>query len=221
MTDVSIYVLCDPRDGKIRYVGQTIEPNARLYAHCNRVDNQQKSQWIEDLAQSGLIPEMRVVCVVGEDFASQVEKALICAYMTEKQDLVNKVLLPEEVLFEKVRNKREKERQDKKRRLEEMRKQNNLKLDHLKSKGNYQEILRLKEAADLAVELLPESYPDKKRAHDLIRTSSYRNKIPGAYREESSSIIRGWDSWRYNKSDLIEWLADSNKRRSKEKTHCV
>lgn len=57
-----VYVLEDPRDGEIRYVGVTENPKARYGHHCRLSENigkrAHRARWICSLLELGLKPEM-------------------------------------------------------------------------------------------------------------------------------------------------------------------
>lgn len=62
-----IYVLIDPRNAAIRYLGVSVQPHTRLQQHIScatseRRDSQPSTgQWIRELAGTGLSPEMKIV----------------------------------------------------------------------------------------------------------------------------------------------------------------
>lgn len=87
---VSIYTLSDPDIGKVCYVGQTISASARISNHvsdCGGVGR--KREWVRSLVESGKEPIMTVVCCVPEEYADQVETAMIQAYRMANPDLFN------------------------------------------------------------------------------------------------------------------------------------
>lgn len=60
-----IYGLVDPRDGQVRYVGKTVEPQQRLYMHLwyatsGRTDTH-RDRWLRVLLAAGAEPVMRVL----------------------------------------------------------------------------------------------------------------------------------------------------------------
>ena len=61
-SEVCIYVLIDPRDGRVRYVGKTDNPRRRLNVHISTVMRGAISgrfaMWIKDIVLSGRKPEM-------------------------------------------------------------------------------------------------------------------------------------------------------------------
>ena len=59
-----IYGLRDPRDGKIKYVGQTRNPRARYAGHVGVPAGRglnAKEQWIKDLRDLGTRPELVIL----------------------------------------------------------------------------------------------------------------------------------------------------------------
>lgn len=65
----AIYVLIDPRDGTVRYVGKSVDPAARLVGHAaNHGGSRQKRAWIADMRRAGVEPRMEIV-----DWASSSE----------------------------------------------------------------------------------------------------------------------------------------------------
>ena len=56
-----IYVLIDPVDGEVRYVGKTNNPKRRLAMHCNSKYDTHSSRWVHRLKRRGLKPEMLVI----------------------------------------------------------------------------------------------------------------------------------------------------------------
>jgi hypothetical protein len=64
---VYIYALIDPRDEKIRYIGQSIKPDKRYEQHLNEIEtNPGKIGWINGLEIRGLKPEMKILEVANE-----------------------------------------------------------------------------------------------------------------------------------------------------------
>src|SRR3990167_7958774 len=66
-----IYILVDPRDSRIYYVGQTVRPKARYQDHVHAASegsqaNARKAAWIADLKSNGLLPSF-VILEVAED----------------------------------------------------------------------------------------------------------------------------------------------------------
>lgn len=78
---VSIYALCEPETGEIRYIGKSQDPKARASSHVSvgyHGRNVALCDWVHVLRECGARPTVRVLCVVppGAD-ASPVERALI------------------------------------------------------------------------------------------------------------------------------------------------
>lgn len=66
METTNIYVLIDPRNGKVRYVGKANDISQRYRAHLNRARKHQihKANWIKQLRDLGLKPIVEVIDVV-------------------------------------------------------------------------------------------------------------------------------------------------------------
>lgn len=69
MQKTNIYVLIDPRDNKVRYVGKANNVSQRYKAHLNRARKHQihKANWIKQLKELGLKPIIEVIDVVPVD----------------------------------------------------------------------------------------------------------------------------------------------------------
>lgn len=72
----SIYLLKDPRDGAVRYVGRTRSPKSRLSQHVSKPGNKGLREWIGGLVDAGLAPIMDVVDTVtgSRNEAAEMEK---------------------------------------------------------------------------------------------------------------------------------------------------
>lgn len=62
----AIYVLEDPRDGEVRYVGVSIDPKRRLKSHkhaprSKTESHTHKARWVATLERDGLAPRLRVI----------------------------------------------------------------------------------------------------------------------------------------------------------------
>lgn len=68
---IHIYVLIDPRDLEIRYVGKTNNPKERMRAHISphvyMRHNNRKCIWTEELKSLGLRPIMQVLLQCSEE----------------------------------------------------------------------------------------------------------------------------------------------------------
>jgi hypothetical protein len=66
METTNIYILIDPRDNKVRYVGKANNVSQRYKAHLNRARKHQihKASWIKQLKDLGLKPIIEVIDVV-------------------------------------------------------------------------------------------------------------------------------------------------------------
>jgi len=85
-TTVSLYVLSDPRDGLVRYVGQSHDPTKRYAEHMSSARHDitgKKSaaeRWLKNLVTDGHAPLMSVVATVRQDLANMLEERLIDYY---------------------------------------------------------------------------------------------------------------------------------------------
>ena len=80
---VYIYVLIDPRDNEVRYVGKTAYPKARIRNHIVEsvtLNRNHRHHWINDLLKNGLKPKLDIVCQTTNKEASNKEIRLIKAY---------------------------------------------------------------------------------------------------------------------------------------------
>lgn len=86
-----IYVLVDPRTDCIRYVGQSVNPRARLKAHCSEAKREQhrRARWILGLLNIGLRPEVVVIEEVAADQADDAERFWIASLLAAGAKLVN------------------------------------------------------------------------------------------------------------------------------------
>ncbi len=63
---IYIYILIDPRDNNVRYVGKTHDLKHRYYCHTNHFDGTKKSAWIKSIKAIGISPEIDVVEITDE-----------------------------------------------------------------------------------------------------------------------------------------------------------
>ncbi|SRR6266567_1424654 len=81
-SDITIYILIDPRDELVRYVGGAGDPEDRLDQHLSQRDkNKGKRLWIDGLAQDGLEPRMEVIETVSADIAANREQRWIAYFL--------------------------------------------------------------------------------------------------------------------------------------------
>lgn len=90
---VFLYVLFDPIDLKVRYVGQTRNPlPSRLSAHgaaARRGEEAPVASWFAGVVRAGRFPEIGLVNEVTEERAAEAEKVLIDEHVAEGADLLN------------------------------------------------------------------------------------------------------------------------------------
>jgi len=85
----AIYVLYDPRECRVRYVGKSIDPHRRLRSHrsLKRTRFTMVDRWIDDMRKDGIAPRMRVVGWV-DDWQSA-EKYLIARCRESGRNIFN------------------------------------------------------------------------------------------------------------------------------------
>lgn len=87
-----IYILKDPIDGSIRYVGQTRMTLAqRLALHVMRKDNVDKAVWIDSLIAQGKKPIIELVEICTGDLDSA-EMRWLKFFQSEGHPLLNRVI---------------------------------------------------------------------------------------------------------------------------------
>ena len=75
--EIAIYVLTDPRDNTVRYVGKSNDPARRLAEHVSS-----DLPWLVDLKASGLAPVMRIMDRASVDEWERAEQYWITFYST-------------------------------------------------------------------------------------------------------------------------------------------
>jgi len=70
-----IYGLKDPRDGTIRYIGRSVQPERRYQEHLSDRTNRLKASWIDDLRGEELEPTLEILEEVGEEQVASVIEA--------------------------------------------------------------------------------------------------------------------------------------------------
>lgn len=75
---IAIYLLVDPRNGRVMYVGQSANPEKRAVNHrCRSERNAAKQPWLADLRRYDMRPKMIVLDWVNECDALDVEREVI------------------------------------------------------------------------------------------------------------------------------------------------
>lgn len=91
----TIYGLVDPRDGMLRYIGQTVSPlKKRLSSHVSGISHWchggvEKNRWIGELVDAGLMPETLEIEVVPFSDRLNAEKRWIEYFALLGYDLLN------------------------------------------------------------------------------------------------------------------------------------
>ncbi len=91
-TEVAIYGLHDPRTGECRYVGKSVDPDARLIQHLQPSQlraRTYKNNWIKGLLAEDLTPELRVIDVFPAAQANDAERRIIAMCRTLGAPLTN------------------------------------------------------------------------------------------------------------------------------------
>jgi hypothetical protein len=89
---ISIYALCDPRSGSIKYVGKTFDPLYRLQQHlwpCHVARTTPKAIWLRALVAQGLKPELVVLQTVPTPEWGTAERRWIEHLRAEGHNLLN------------------------------------------------------------------------------------------------------------------------------------
>jgi len=88
---VYIYVLIDPRNNKVKYVGKTVNLQNRFEQHIYWFtgSNPRKENWIKKLIKEGLRPEMLVIEQCDYSNWQEREKFWISFYRQKSTDLTN------------------------------------------------------------------------------------------------------------------------------------
>jgi hypothetical protein len=91
MKTVKIYILIDPRNGNIRYVGKTNQKlTSRLHAHMQDKSSCHKVHWLEQLKKENLMPDIEVIEEVSQDKQWQdVERFWIKHFKQNGHNLTN------------------------------------------------------------------------------------------------------------------------------------
>lgn len=91
MAEVSIYALVDPRDGQIRYIGQSRSLEWRYQEHCFRgAANPLVGDWRDELRAAGLIYQLRLLETTTREMADGRERFWIMWALRRKCPLLNK-----------------------------------------------------------------------------------------------------------------------------------
>lgn len=89
MNRVYIYILIDPKDNKVKYVGKTCSVSKRYSAHINDKRKSHKRSWIVSLAKEGLKPIIEVIDEVSKDNWQLWEQHYISLYKSWGFKLTN------------------------------------------------------------------------------------------------------------------------------------
>lgn len=85
-----VYILCDPRTGECRYVGQTSDLVCRFKQHCRAKGRTHTVNLVQSLAKEGLVPDfLPQVVVETEREAKRIEIALMASWRARGAQLTN------------------------------------------------------------------------------------------------------------------------------------
>lgn len=84
-----VYVLVDPRDHEVRYVGTTNRPRRRLNDHRTHPSSQGVLGWVQDLREEDLKPLMEVLQRIPADDRREREQLWIARFYRWGADLLN------------------------------------------------------------------------------------------------------------------------------------
>lgn len=92
-----VYTLSDPETGEVKYVGATENPKRRFSQHTARVKVRARAldAWLTSLFDKNLLPEMKIIEVVGFYRAWQAERKWINRYREMGAELTNYQSHPE------------------------------------------------------------------------------------------------------------------------------
>ena len=91
MNNAFIYILSDPRNGLVRYIGKTNDPDMRFKAHLNssRDKNTHKRNWINNIKNEGMKPDFDIIDEVPIDEWQYWEKFYISLFKCWGFNLLN------------------------------------------------------------------------------------------------------------------------------------
>ncbi len=86
-----IYMLIDPRNNRVRYIGKSNDPNKRYQMHLWDINNSnpRKRNWIKTLRQKGMKPILSVIEICSDDEWQKRERYWIAKYRKDHPDLLN------------------------------------------------------------------------------------------------------------------------------------
>jgi group I intron endonuclease len=69
MNTTYIYILSEPRNNLVKYVGKTKDPNRRLKRHISErfIHDSYKNRWIRKIVENGELPEITVIDTVEDE----------------------------------------------------------------------------------------------------------------------------------------------------------
>lgn len=90
----SIYLMGDPRNMRVRYVGKSVDPEERHEQHIDEISYSPKGRWIQELRAHGLEPTMVVVEVCPDQIVYDRERHWIALGKSLGWPLTNSIAPP-------------------------------------------------------------------------------------------------------------------------------
>ncbi len=85
-----IYSLSCPITNDVKYIGQTTDLKTRYYHHVNKIENNKKSKWIQELKHKNLKPKLNVLDIVeNKKEALRIESEIIRDSISKGVSLLN------------------------------------------------------------------------------------------------------------------------------------
>jgi len=89
---VFIYALLDPDSGRVRYIGKSCKPAARLRGHIQKLENSPLGEWIAFLKAGGKRPKLEILEEVSELEWPVIEMGYIRVFRMIWPDLLNRTV---------------------------------------------------------------------------------------------------------------------------------
>lgn len=97
----SVYILIDPRDSSIRYVGISRQVERRYREHCRGESGVEVSAFVQELKAHNLLPQMQIVeeAIPDECIAEMREYYWMDHFLAEGASLLNKISSSRSITF--------------------------------------------------------------------------------------------------------------------------
>lgn len=87
--DSYVYGLIDPRTRRIRYIGQSVDPDSRMRGHLSRSSNRAAQAWINELKSLAMKPDLVILQEKTNDLYCKAEKRFIKFFRQKGSGLLN------------------------------------------------------------------------------------------------------------------------------------